>query len=72
MSIVFIDSFEHYTGLNQKWSFGNQLSAVQLECDRAYSATENGPNPIGRLPVVFEPEVHCPAGGFLQVDILVL
>jgi hypothetical protein len=52
--------------------FGNQLSAVQLECDRAYSATENGPNPIGRLPVVFEPEVHCPAGGFLQVDILVL
>ena len=52
--------------------FGNELTAVQVEADRAYSAALQGADPIGRLPVVFEPEVHCPASGFLEVDILIL
>ena len=52
--------------------FGNQLSAVLLEADRAYSATEQGANPIGRLPVIFEPEIRCPAGSFIQIDLLVI
>jgi hypothetical protein len=52
--------------------FGNELSAVTVECDRAYGATLNAGEPVGRLPVVFEPEIRCPAGGFLQVDILIL
>ena len=52
--------------------FGNECSAVTVECDTAYDATLQALDPIGRLPVVFEPEVHCPAGGFLEVDILIL
>lgn len=52
--------------------YSNELTAVTVEADRAYSATENGNPPIGRLPVVFEPEIRCPASGFLMVDILVL
>jgi hypothetical protein len=52
--------------------FGNELAAMQVEVDRAYGATLNGANPVGRLPVAFEPEIRCPAGGFLQVDLLVL
>lgn len=52
--------------------FGNELSAVQVENDRSYSAFLQGANPIGRLPVPFEPEIACPKGGFLEVDILVL
>ena len=52
--------------------FGNELSAVTVECDTAYDATLQAGNPIGRLPVPFEPEARCPAGGFLQIDILVL
>ena len=52
--------------------FGNELTAVTVECDRAYGSTLNAANPVGRLPVVFEPPITCPAGGFLQVDILVL
>lgn len=49
--------------------FGNELTAMQLEVDRAYGATLNAGSPIGRLPVVFEPPIRCPAGGFLQVDL---
>jgi hypothetical protein len=52
--------------------FGNELSAVVVENDRSYSAFLQGPNPIGRLPVVFEPEIRCPRGGFLQLDIQIL
>lgn len=52
--------------------FGNELSAVQLEADTCYDSTLGAPNPIGRLPVPFEPEIRCPPGGFLQVDLLVL
>ena len=52
--------------------FSNELSAVTIECDRAYGATLNASEPVGRLPVVFEPPITCPAGGFLQVDILIL
>lgn len=52
--------------------FGNELTAMQIEVDRAYGATLNAANPIGRLPVVFEPPVRCPAGGFLQVDLYLL
>lgn len=48
--------------------YGNELGQALMEADRAYAGTENGPNPIGRLPVVFEPEIPCPAGGFLQID----
>jgi hypothetical protein len=47
----------------------NQLSQCLVEADRAYSGTENGAEPIGRLPVIVEPEIYCPAGGFLQVDL---
>lgn len=49
--------------------YGNELSAVTVEADRSYDATLNGPSPLGRLPVVFEPEIRCPAGGFLMVDV---
>ena len=52
--------------------FGNELTAMQLEVDRTYGATLNAASPIGRLPVVFEPPIRCPAGGFLQVDLLLL
>jgi hypothetical protein len=52
--------------------YGNELSAVTVEADRAYSAVEQGNAPIGRLPVTFEPEVRIPAGGFLMVDLMVL
>ena len=51
---------------------GNLLSAVLVEADRDYSGTLNGPAPVGRLPVMVEPEISCPAGGFLSVDIEVL
>ena len=47
----------------------NQLSQVLVEADRSYSGTLNGPQPIGRLPVVLEPEIPCPAGGFLMIDL---
>jgi hypothetical protein len=46
-----------------------QLSQVLVEADRAYAGTLNGTQPIGRLPVVLEPEIPCPAGGFLQIDL---
>ena len=52
--------------------YGNELSSTLIECDRAYSATENGAAPIGRLPVVVEPELICPPGGFLSLDLAVL
>lgn len=52
--------------------FGNELSAVTVECDRAYSGTLNGGAPMGRLPVPLEPEIRVPPSGFLMVDILVL
>jgi len=52
--------------------FGNELSAVQVENDRSYAGSLQGANPIGRLPVVFEPAIRCPRGGFLEVDILIL
>jgi hypothetical protein len=51
---------------------GRELFAVDVEADRAYSASLQGASPIGRLPVVFEPEIRCPASGFLEVDILIL
>jgi hypothetical protein len=50
-------------------SFGNPLSQVLVEADRSYSGSEQGAQPIGRLPVVFEPEVPCPAGAVLLVDL---
>jgi len=53
-------------------AFGNFLSASVVEADRDYSGTLNGPAPIGRLPVVVEPELACPPSGFLQLDILIL
>ena len=46
-----------------------QLSQVLVEADRAYAGTLSGPQPIGRLPVVLEPEIPCPAGGFLMIDL---
>ena len=46
-----------------------QLSQVLVEADRAYAGTLNGTQPIGRLPVVLEPEIPCPAGGFLMIDL---
>jgi hypothetical protein len=49
--------------------YDNPLSQVLVEADRAYAGNENGPAPIGRLPVVLEPEIPCPAGGYLQVDL---
>ena len=49
--------------------YDNQLSQVLVEADRAYSGTENGPAPVGRLPVVFEPEIPCPAGAVLMIDL---
>lgn len=52
--------------------FGNELSSVLVEADRAYNGNLQGSAPVGRLPVVFEPELVIPAGGFLMVDILVL
>ena len=52
--------------------FGNDLGACQVECDRAFSGTENGAAPVGRLPVEVEPRIQCPAGGFLMIDVLVL
>lgn len=52
--------------------FGNELTSVQVEVDRAFGATLNTAFPIGRLPVVFEPPIRCPAGGFLQIDLLLL
>jgi hypothetical protein len=52
--------------------FGRELSAVTVEADTAYNATLQAENPVGRLPVVFEPEIRCPAGGFLEIDILIL
>ena len=50
----------------------NPLSQVMIEADRSYSGSENGAQPIGRLPVVVEPEILCPAGGFLQVDLMLI
>lgn len=50
----------------------NELSQTLLEADRMYSGLENGAQPIGRLPVVFEPEIPCPAGGFLMVDLMLV
>jgi hypothetical protein len=47
----------------------NPLSQIMVEADRSYSGSENGAQPIGRLPVVLEPEIRGPAGGFLQVDL---
>jgi hypothetical protein len=52
--------------------FGNELSAVTVEADTTYDATLQAENPVGRLPVVFEPEIRCPAGGFLEVDVFIL
>jgi hypothetical protein len=52
--------------------FGNELSAVTVECDTAYNATLQAQNPIGRLPVTFEPAIECPGGGFLEVDIFIV
>lgn len=52
--------------------FSNELAACVLECDNYLSGTLQGGQPIGRLPVVFEPEIRCPASGFLMVDILIL
>lgn len=51
---------------------GNFLSASVLEADRQYSGALNGSSPVGRLPVPVEPEIPCPAAGFLQIDISVL
>lgn len=52
--------------------FGNQFSQVMIEADRAYGGSEQGPQPIGRLPVVVEPEIPCPAGGLLLIDLEVI
>ena len=52
--------------------FGNELAAAVLEADLQLSGTLQSGAPIGRLPVVFEPEIRVPAGGFLQVDLEVL
>jgi hypothetical protein len=49
-----------------------ELSQTLVEADRGYSGTENGAAPIGRLPVVFEPEILCPPGGFLMVDLMLV
>ena len=51
---------------------GNALAQPLVEADRAYGGSEQGPQPIGRLPVVFEPEIPCPAGGFLEIDLEVI
>lgn len=51
---------------------GRELSAVIVEADRAYSGYLGAQNPVGRLPVPFEPEIRIPAGGFLMVDLLTL
>lgn len=51
---------------------GYPLGAVPVECDRAYDSTVNGPSPIGRLPVTLEPEIVCPAGGLLLLDLELL
>lgn len=53
-------------------AFGNFLSASVVEADRDYSGTINGALQIGRLPVMVEPEIPCPAGGFLSIDIEIL
>lgn len=48
---------------------GMQLSQTLIEVDRAYSGTLNGSAPVGRLPVPLEPEVPCPSGGTLFIDL---
>lgn len=53
-------------------AFDHELAATLVEVDREYSATLNGGPPIGRLPIPMEPEIRCPPGGFLQIDLLVL
>jgi hypothetical protein len=49
--------------------FGWELAADSIEADRGYSGTVNGANPVGRLPVMVEPEVYCPAGAVLLLDV---
>lgn len=49
--------------------FGNELSSAVIEADRDYSGTVGGLNPVGRLPVMLEPEIVCPAGSVLLLDI---
>lgn len=53
-------------------AYGGELAQALAEADRMYAGTENGPNPIGRLPVPFEPEIPCPAGGFLLIDLVLV
>ena len=48
---------------------GMQLSQTLFEVDRGYSGTLNGNAPMGRLPVPLEPEIPCPAGGNLMIDL---
>jgi|FreactTroBogLake_1042271.scaffolds.fasta_scaffold47629_2 hypothetical protein len=50
----------------------NPLSQTLQEVDRMYAGSENGIPPIGKLPVPFEPEMPCPAGGFLQIDVVLI
>ena len=49
--------------------WGNELAEGSIEADRGYYATLDGPNPVGRLPVIVEPQVLCPAGSMLLIDL---
>ena len=51
---------------------GYELAAVTVENGLAYTGYLQGANPIGRLPVPFEPEIIVPKGGYLQVDLYTL
>ena len=46
---------------------GDQLSAVPVENDLAYSGTLQAPT--GRLPVPLSDEIVCPAGSALRLDL---
>ena len=48
---------------------GDPISQVTVEADRAYSGTLNGNPPVGRLPVMVEPEIFCPAGSQILLDL---
>ena len=50
----------------------NPLSQVLQEVDRMYGGSEQGAPPIGKLPVVLDPQIPCPAGSFLQIDVVLV
>jgi len=50
----------------------NPLSQMLIEVDRSYGGSEQSLNPVGKLPVVFEPEIPCQPGAVLMLDIVLV